>query len=207
MHNKTLFKKILYSNHSRRKANKKLTLAGWCFFLLGFRFTNGETWVRSHLERFSCVCFFQCVLWLCLANKSFFFFHKYAFCYRIENVRSAGILKSCHILKILDFWRLVCLWVCLWNRFLFCFVCWYLYVVSCCLHVPNLTTPKAQTIGRISFEIHHSISEEDRSGCRHTWRISLFFKKNARIWLTSFNFNLTRLIYTRLHLDGATRRD
>lgn len=65
-------------------------------------------------------------------QKFFFFFHKYAFCYRIENVRSAGILKSCHILKILDFWRLVCLWVCLWNRFLFCFVCWYLYVVSCC---------------------------------------------------------------------------
>lgn len=67
MHKTFLFE-ILYSNHSRRKAQKKtkkkLTLAA------GQIFTNGETWVRSHLKDFDLV-FLQCFVWLFSKQKLF----------------------------------------------------------------------------------------------------------------------------------------
>lgn len=132
-------KNFLFSNHSRRKANKKLTLGARLFCWV--RFTNGETWVCAFtFETFSWVFNIFSVgvcLWMWFVVRlfskqkflGFFFFSQICILLsRIENVRTNFGLN----LATLCFknTRLVCLFVsvcvCVFGiGFCSVFVCWW----------------------------------------------------------------------------------
>lgn len=168
MHAQNLLQ-IFYALITREEKQTKSSLSRLIlvsfFVLLGVRFTNGETWVRSHFLKdflaffFTSVC--VCVVVVFSKQKFLGFFIHFAWskiCILLSHRERVFVIlgrgvKSCHILHSFSKknTRLVCLVVCgLVSLESVCWFCLSLIVVSLLFwRKPNFT-PKARTSRRKS---------------------------------------------------------